>query len=161
MRVVERRPPELPSLDQAAPEKGLDQLEVDRAQALERPQLLEVIELAIQNVCLVGVFGDKGGEGLAKLFGGPETADHPPRLDQAVLVPPAYELGRHLRLAAAARLAHLLRREHRGSDPAQQADGQDRRRDRGDLAPVDRRGWQRQLHARIHSQSGRVAMLGA
>jgi hypothetical protein len=52
MRLVDRGSPHLPPLDQRARKEQLDQLEVESALALERAELFEVVEFAIQHVAL-------------------------------------------------------------------------------------------------------------
>jgi hypothetical protein len=145
---VDRRLPHLPARDQRRTKQQLDQLEVERPALLERAQLLEEVELAIQHVGLVRARLHVALKARYQLMLGQQAVDQLSRLHQRVVVPATHELGGHLSLARIARLAHLPAGEDRGADRPQQPERAHGRRDRGHLLrPVGfRRGhlWQLQ-----------------
>lgn len=138
MRAVDCRSPHLPSIDQRSSDQQLDQLQVEGTLSLEGRQLLKVVQLAVQDVCLRGISRNVGGEGLRKFVCRVEPSNQSACLDKRVLVPAAKELGGQLGLAASANLLYLLRGEDRRAEGPHDAKRQDRGRDRGDLVPVDR-----------------------
>src|SRR5262245_59945455 len=65
--VADRRLPHPPPLDERVADEQPDDLQVDRADLLERAELLEVVELAVEDVGLAGVGGDVAGVRLRAL----------------------------------------------------------------------------------------------
>ena len=88
----------------------------DAVALLERPQLLEVVELAVEHVGLGGAARNVLLKRRTELLGRLEATDQAPGLHERVLVPATDELGGHLRLAAPPGLTHLLSGIHRGDD---------------------------------------------
>ena len=85
---ADRRLPELPPVDEPSPKQHLHELEVQRAEVVERAELLEVVELPVQHVGLASV-----RRPVAR-----EAGDQPTSLHQFVLFPPSEEIRCDLRL---------------------------------------------------------------
>ncbi len=119
MHSVNRGLPHFPPGNQRTPEDDFDQLEVESTQPLERGQLLKIVKLPVEDISLRGGGSDVPLKCLTELFNGLEPADQAPRLYEFCTIPPAEELGRHLRLAAAAGFADVLRGKHGRPEPTQ------------------------------------------
>src|SRR5262249_45928796 len=141
-RLLDRRSPHSPPLDESAAYQQLDQRRVQGTYALEGGQLLEVVGLAVEHIRLRGIRGYVRGERVPQLVGGLEPRDKATRLHERVLAPPAEDLARHLRLAASPSLSRLLCRERRGGETPEEADRQDRGGNRSDRGPINRRDQQ-------------------
>ena len=138
MSLEDRWPPHLPPFDQDLPEQHSNQLEVERAATLKRRELLEVVQLSIEDVCLGSVRGHVLHVRVAEVVCRLEPSDHTTRLDKGVVVPPTEELSCYLRLTALTSLTHLLGGERRGAERAKQPDRENPGGDRRHLTPVDR-----------------------
>src|SRR5207247_2415822 len=88
---IDGRLPHLPAIDQPRAEQEPEDVEVDRPDLLERAQLLEVVQLAIEHEGLGRVRVDEALEGGAQLLLRLEPGSQPARLDETVLVPSPYE----------------------------------------------------------------------
>src|SRR5215475_3080037 len=137
---VDRWPPHLPPLDQAAAEQGPDQLKVKSAVCFQRAELLEKVKLPIQDVGIHRVLGDKSRRSVPQLLGCLELCDQAARLHQRVFVPAPEKLNRGGGLAADAGFACLPGGEDHRADRTDQPDGPDRGRDRCHLLSPVRHG---------------------
>src|SRR5262249_37869150 len=110
-------------------------------------ELFEKVELAIEDVRLDVVVVDVALKGGREFFLRLVRRDEPARLDEGLLVPTTEEVGSHLGLPAVLRLLHAAGGEDRRTDCADETDGSNRGRNRGDLLGPVRRAHRSQLRA--------------
>jgi SAM-dependent methyltransferase len=154
---VDRWLPHFPPVDKPTAQQGPDQLEVEAAMLLERAELLEVVELAVEHVCLSRVLGNEPGHRVPQRLGCFELGDQSACFDHRLFVPASEEVDCHLSLTADPGLTGLLACEDHRTDRAQQPERTYCGGYRGDLlSPVRHRATTRPRARRSWMSATRV-----